>query len=75
MGSPESIITQFAGGGQAFRPYNYGENIKAEYQFSAYAEDNIFKRFGSYIFNFNAGLRFDQFGASLLQPRINTYLM
>jgi len=76
LGSPESIIPQFAGGGQAFRPYNYGENVRAEYQFSLYAEDNIFKRFGNYIFNFNAGLRYDnQFGASVLQPRINTYLI
>lgn len=76
LGSPESIIPEFVGTGKAFRPYNYGENVRAEYQFSAYAEDNIFKRFGSYIFNFNAGLRFDnQFGASVLQPRINTYLI
>ncbi|WP_390453734.1 TonB-dependent receptor [Chryseobacterium sp. Alg-005] len=76
LGSPETIITQFAGGGQAFRPYNYGENVRAEYQFSLYAEDNIFKKFGNYIFNLSAGLRFDnQFGASVLQPRINTYLI
>lgn len=76
LGSPETLSTVLAGGGQAFRPYNYGENIRAEYQYSFYAEDNVFKKFGSYIFNLNAGVRFDnQFGASVLQPRINTYLI
>lgn len=76
LGSPETILSQFAGGGQAFRPYNYGENVKAEYQFSVYAEDNIFRKFGNYIFNLNAGLRYDnQFGTSVLQPRVNSYLI
>jgi outer membrane receptor for ferrienterochelin and colicin len=76
LGSPETILTQFSGGGQAFRPYNFGENVRAEYQYSLYAEDNMYKKLGSYIFNMNAGLRFDnQFGASVLQPRINSYLI
>ncbi|MBB4805692.1 outer membrane receptor for ferrienterochelin and colicin [Chryseobacterium defluvii] len=76
LGSPETLIVALAGGGQAFRPYNFGENVRAEYQYSVYAEDNIFKKFGSYVFNLNAGVRFDnQFGASVLQPRINAYLI
>ncbi|ALR30551.1 hypothetical protein ATE47_08425 [Chryseobacterium sp. IHB B 17019] len=76
IGSPETLIAALAGGGQAFRPYNFGQNVKAEYQYSLYAEDNLFKRFGNYIFNLNAGIRFDnQFGTSVLQPRINSYLI
>ncbi|WP_223607620.1 TonB-dependent receptor [Chryseobacterium sp. OSA05B] len=76
LGTPETLITTFAGGGQSFRPYNFGQNVRAEYQYSVYAEDNVFKRFGNYIFNLNAGVRFDnQFGSSVLQPRINSYLI
>lgn len=76
LGSPETILTQFSGGGQAFRPYNFGDNVRAEYQYSLYVEDNVFKRFGNYIFNLNAGVRYDnQFGSSVLQPRINSYLI
>lgn len=78
LGAPENILNFFgfgAGeGGQAVRPYNFGENVRAEYQYSLFAEDNIFKVFGKNIFNFNGGLRYDnQFGSSVLQPRINTY--
>lgn len=76
LGSPETLVTTFAGSGQSFRPYNFGQNIRAEYQYSLYAEDNLFKRFGNSIFNLNAGARFDnQFGASVFQPRINTYFI
>lgn len=76
LGSPETLNTVLGGTGNAFRPYNFGDNVKAEYQFSVYAEDNIFKTFGSNIFNLNAGLRIDnQFGSTTFQPRINTYLI
>ncbi|WP_326983824.1 TonB-dependent receptor [Chryseobacterium sp. MYb264] len=76
LGSPETLNKVFASGGQGFRPYNFGQNVKAEYQFSLYAEDNIFKKIGHSTFNLNAGLRYDnQFGASVLQPRVNTYLI
>ena len=76
LGSPETLNTVLWGTGNAFRPYNFGDNVKAEYQFSVYAEDNIFKTFGSNIFNLNAGLRIDnQFGSTTFQPRINTYLI
>lgn len=76
LGNPETLQNQFAGTGTAFRPYNFGQNVRAEYQYSLYVEDNIYKTFGSNIFNMNAGLRFDnQFGSSVFQPRINTYLI
>lgn len=77
LGNPETLNSIFAqGNGQAFRPYNFGQNVRAEYQFSLYAEDNIFKKIGNSTFNVNAGVRYDnQFGASVLQPRINTYLI
>jgi outer membrane receptor for ferrienterochelin and colicin len=78
LGAPENILNFYGfgagNGGQSFRPYNFGENIRAEYQYSIYAEDNIFRVFGKNIFNFNGGVRYDnQFGSSVIQPRINTY--
>lgn len=76
LGNPETLQNQFAGTGTAFRPYNFGQNVRAEYQYSVYVEDNINKAFGNNIFNLNAGFRFDnQFGSSVFQPRINTYLI
>ncbi len=78
LGSPETMISAFANtngnGSQGFRPYNYGENIRAEYQFSLYAEDNISIRWENNTLNFNAGLRYDNmYGTSLFGPRINSY--
>ena len=78
LGSPETINSSFSntvGNGSAgFRPYNYGENIQAEYQFSVYAEDNIIKRWENSKFNMTPGLRYDlQSGFSILNPRLNSY--
>lgn len=76
LGSPETIIAAFQGGGQAFRPYNFGENVRPEYQFSLFAENNMFKKFGEFVFNLNAGARLDrQAGTTILQPRLNSYLL
>ena len=76
LGSPETLQNNFAGGGFGFRPYNFGQNMRAEYQYSLYAENNISKSFNNMIFNMNAGFRWDnQFGSSVFQPRINTYLI
>lgn len=80
LGSPETSHQAFTNnegeGGYAFRPYDFGENTDAEYQFSVFLDDNISKRFGPYLFNLNAGLRYDnQYGNSSFQPRINTYLI
>ncbi|MBQ0151320.1 MAG: TonB-dependent receptor, partial [Chryseobacterium sp.] len=76
IGNPETLQNQFAGTGVGFRPYNFGQNVRAEYQFSLYVEDNINKAFGSNILNINAGLRYDnQFGSNVFQPRINAYLI
>ena len=79
LGSPETMNSTFTntngGDGQAFRPYNYGDNVRAEYQFSVYAEDNISRDWDKYELHLNAGLRYDnQNGYSFLAPRINTYL-
>ncbi|WP_347069805.1 TonB-dependent receptor [Flavobacterium sp. WV_118_3] len=78
LGSPETMISAFAstngGSGQGFRPYNYGENIRAEYQFSLYAEDNITRNWENSTFYMNTGVRLDnQFGFTTLAPRINSY--
>lgn len=78
LGSPETMISTFAstngGSGQGFRPYNYGENIRAEYQYSLYAEDNITRNWENSILYINSGLRYDnQYGFSTLAPRINSY--
>lgn len=76
LGNPETLENNFAGTGTAFRPYNFGQNVRAEYQYSVYLEDNINKAFGVNIFNMNAGLRVDnQFGSTVFQPRINTFLI
>lgn len=76
VGTPETLQNQFTGTGVGFRPYNFGQNVKAEYQFSLYVEDNINKAFGNNILNVNAGLRYDnQFGSDVFQPRINAYLI
>ncbi|MDQ6530967.1 TonB-dependent receptor domain-containing protein [Flavobacterium sp. LHD-85] len=76
LGSPETMNSAFTntngGSGQAFRPYNYADNILAEYQFSLYAEDNIVKNWSRSALNIDAGLRYDnQYGYSFLAPRIN----
>lgn len=78
LGEPETMINHF--GGQAgsfnsgFRPYNFGENIRAEYQVALYAEDNITRYWENSIFNTNAGLRYDNmYGFNFLAPRINSY--
>ncbi|MFH7000347.1 TonB-dependent receptor domain-containing protein [Flavobacterium sp. FlaQc-57] len=76
LGSPETMNSAFTntngGSGQAFRPYNYADNILAEYQFSLYAEDNIVKNWDRSALNIDAGLRYDnQYGYSFLAPRIN----
>jgi ferric enterobactin receptor len=78
LGSPETINSAFAGGngsaGQGFRPYNYSDNVLAEYQFSLYAEDNIVKNWDRSSLNINAGLRYDnQYGYSFLAPRLNAF--
>lgn len=79
LGSPESINSIFSNGSgagsgsQGFRPYNYGDNVKAEYQLSGYVEDNITRDWESSSFVLNAGLRYDnQNGYSNFAPRINT---
>ena len=77
LGSPETMDGAFTNGnggsGQAFRPYNYADNILAEYQFSLYAEDNIVKNWDRSALSIDAGLRYDnQYGYSFLAPRINT---
>ena len=79
IGAPESIISIFGNGSgagsgsQGFRPYNYADNVKAEYQFSGYVEDNIVKDWQRSSLVLNAGLRYDnQNGYSNLAPRINT---
>ena len=78
LGSPETLVSAFTNsngdGSQGFRPYNYGENVRAEYQFSLYAEDNISRTTEKNSFVLNTGLRYDyQYGFSNLAPRINTY--
>lgn len=78
LGAPETIIGFFGmdsgQSGQGFRPYNYGDNVRAEYQFSAYAEDNILKSWENSMLNINAGVRYDnQNGYSNLAPRINAF--
>lgn len=61
-------------GGAGFRPYNFGDSVKSEYQFSVYAEDNIIRRWENSLFNFNAGLRYDnQYGSNFIAPRINAF--
>lgn len=80
LGSPETLQNTFANssgsGGVGFRPYNFGQNARAEYQYSLYVEDNISKSFENMIFNLNAGLRWDnQFGSNVFQPRVNSYLI
>ncbi len=78
LGSPETLVSAFTNtngnGSQGFRPYNYGENVRAEYQFSLYAEDNITRITDKNTFLLNVGLRYDyQYGFSNLAPRINSY--
>ncbi|MFV0531257.1 MAG: TonB-dependent receptor domain-containing protein [Flavobacteriales bacterium] len=78
LGSPESIISHFSlssgNTGSGFRPYNFGDNVRAEYQFSIYAEDNITKHWSNNSLNVSTGLRYDNmYGNSLFAPRINTF--
>jgi ferric enterobactin receptor len=78
LGSPETINSAFAGANgsafQGFRPYNYSDNVLAEYQFSLYAEDNIVKNWDRSSLNINTGLRYDnQYGYSFLAPRLNAF--
>ncbi|MHA6726971.1 TonB-dependent receptor plug domain-containing protein [Chryseobacterium sp. A301] len=80
LGSPETMQNQFAngtgGGGIAFRPYNFGDNVKAESQVGLYVEDNIYRKFDSVLFNLSVGLRADYQNENfLLAPRINTYVI
>lgn len=80
LGAPETMITLFGGTsgsqGQGFRPYNYGDNVRAEYQFSGYFEDNITKSWTNSMLNVNAGLRYDnQNGYSNFSPRVNSYFI
>lgn len=79
LGSPETMISAFASastnGTQGFRPYNYGDNVRAEYQISLYAEDNITRNWDNSTLFVSTGLRYDnQYGFSSLAPRINSYL-
>lgn len=79
LGSPESLAVAISNssagsGGTAFRPYNFGENVRAESQFSVYAEDNIFRKFANSILNVSAGVRADYQNETLVvAPRINSY--
>lgn len=78
LGEPETMINFFGGSAgsvsSGFRPYNYGENIRAEFQVSLYAEDNITRSWDNSTFNLNSGLRYDyMYGFHFLAPRINTY--
>lgn len=77
LGAPESMSNFFGGAagsvGEGFRPYNYGQNIRAEFIYSAYLEDNITKHWDMSSLHLNAGVRYDNFyGFSTLNPRINT---
>lgn len=78
LGSPETMNSAFSnsngGASQGFRPYNYGENVRAEYQFSLYAEDNMIRHWVNSTLNINTGLRYDnQYGYSNIAPRINAF--
>lgn len=80
LGSPETMQNQFANGaggaGIAFRPYNFGDNVRAESQVGLYVEDNIYRKFDSVLFNLSFGLRADYQNENfLLAPRINTYVI
>jgi outer membrane receptor for ferrienterochelin and colicin len=72
LGSPETMIKNYPD--QGFRPYNFGDNVRAEFQASLYAEDNITKQWNTNEFNVSTGLRYDNmYGTSLIAPRINSY--
>ena len=79
LGAPETLpvaITSSTVGSGAvgFRPFNFGEEVRPETQFSVYAEDNIFRKFANAIFNISAGIRADYQNETLvLAPRINSY--
>ncbi len=80
LGSPETLQNTFGfgagGGGTAFRPYNFGDNVIAEYQLGVYAEDNIFRKFENTLFNASIGMRADYQNENFsLAPRINSYLV
>ncbi|AWM12428.1 hypothetical protein DI487_00070 [Flavobacterium sediminis] len=72
LGSPETMITNYSN--QGFRPYNYGDNVRAEYQTSLYLEDNMTREWATNTFNVSTGIRYDNmYGTSLFAPRINSY--
>lgn len=80
LGSPESmapiLTSNVSGGGTAFRPYNFEDNVRTESQYSAYIEDRINTYWGDNKFNLTAGLRSDiQNTYATLSPRINTYFI
>ena len=77
LGEPENIPNFFggnSGGGTGFRPYNYGRNVRTEYQIAAFAEDNIARYWANSTLNMSIGARLDyQYGFTNISPRINTY--
>lgn len=78
IGSPENMVSSLTGqtgsGGQAFRPYNYADEVKAESQFSLYIEDEFSTYDDNSKLNIAAGLRSDvQNSYVTLSPRLNTY--
>ncbi len=74
LGGPETLNTILAGTGVAFRPYNFGDYVRAETQFSAYIEDNFSKNWDKTSLTVMAGLRYDnQYGNHLLAPRVNSF--
>jgi len=78
LGSPDSQVNFYAlgsgDGGVGFRPFNYGQFVKAETIFSAYIEDEMVHFFENSKLNVSGGLRYDNFyGINMLAPRVNAY--
>lgn len=78
LGSPENmgpaLVSQANSGGQAFRPYNYADEVKAESQFSLFIEDEFSTYGDNSKLNIAAGLRSDiQNNYLTLSPRLNSY--
>lgn len=78
LGSPDTQVNFYGlgsgDGGVGFRPFNYGQFVKAETILSAYVEDEMVHFFENSKLNVTGGLRYDNFyGINMLAPRVNAY--